>query len=66
MEARSNLPTYDLFADLVDAYCEGNDIVVLRVRKRNQPYLSVGELKKHFLGWQIALTFRKIRRVWSE
>ncbi len=64
MADRSGLPTYDLFADLVDCHIEG-DYIVLRLSKKNQPYLSAGELKRHFVGWQIALTVRKIKKIWE-
>ena len=65
MGDRSALPMYDVFGDLVEVHCEG-ETIVLRIAKRNSPYTSAGELRKHFVGWQVALTFRKIKRVWSE
>ena len=64
-EDRSRRPSYAVYGDLVDANVEGDE-VVLRISKRNNPHLTVGELKRDFVGYQVSLHVTKTKKLDSQ
>jgi hypothetical protein len=59
---KSKRPSYSIFADLVAVALEGNELV-LRLSKRNNPYLTFGELKRDFLGYHVVLHVTKTKKL---
>ena len=65
LEDKSKRPSYAVYGDLVDVNVEGDE-VVLRISKRNNPFLTAGELRRDFVGYQVNLHITKTKKLDSQ